>query len=228
VTRSRRISRRHFLGAGIVLPIGLFATTAMATTGRCWATPRQTAGPFFPVAEQADEDIDLTRIAGHAQSAQGTIIRVRGQVLDEHCKPIEGALVHLWQADSFGRYRHPADRNPAQPDPHFQGWGQVVTDPEGRYSFKTIKPASYPLRFVNERADARSGLRTPHIHFRVSKRGFTDLTTQMYFAGETLNDTDHVLARVATAERPRVIIEASQGRLDEIPLFPFDIHIVTT
>jgi hypothetical protein len=43
-----------------------------------------------------------------ASHAAGEVIRVRGRVLDPDCKPIEGALVDLWQADSNGRHSHPA------------------------------------------------------------------------------------------------------------------------
>jgi protocatechuate 3,4-dioxygenase beta subunit len=134
-------------------------------------------------------------------------------------------LVDLWQADSNGRYGHPADPNPARPDPNFQGWGQAVTDAEGRFSFRTIKPASYPMEFlVDGKPDKSAGYRTPHIHFRASRRGYAELATQMYFAGEKLNDVDIVLATVPPTERPKVVITPTAGN-DGVPLFRFDITI---
>lgn len=222
--RERGINRRHVLGAGMALPLGVLATSASAS-GSCATTPRQTTGPFYPVFEQVDKDVDLTQLTGHEDPAHGEVIRVQGRVLDESCLPVAAALVDLWQADSFGRYRHPADPNPARPDANFQGWGQSVTDAEGRYSFKTIKPAAYPLEFLDGKPDEKAGYRTPHIHFRVSKRGFVELSTQMYFAGEKLNDVDIVLRRVAVADRPKVVIAATRGAPNDLPLFQFDISI---
>jgi protocatechuate 3,4-dioxygenase beta subunit len=39
-------------------------------------------------------------------------------------------------------------------------------------------------------------MRTPHLHWRISGNG-ADLTTQMYFPGEALNENDRVLSRVS-------------------------------
>jgi protocatechuate 3,4-dioxygenase beta subunit len=221
----KNINRRQLLGAGMALPLGAMAGSASAAES-CTVTPKQTTGPFYPVFEQVDKDVDLTRLTGHGSPARGEVIRVQGRVLDESCKPIEGVLVDLWQADSNGRYGHPADPNPARPDPNFQGWGQTVTDAEGRYSFKTIKPASYPMEFLADgKPDKNAGYRTPHIHFRASRRGYVELATQMYFAGEKLNDVDIVLKRVPAADWPKVIISPGKGGTDGVPVFRFDITI---
>jgi protocatechuate 3,4-dioxygenase beta subunit len=220
--RQSGIDRREVLRSALALPLGLLASKVAAAAG-CGLTPAQTKGPFFPVVDQADKDIDLTRVTGHDTAARGEVLRVRGRLLDEQCRPIAGVLVDLWQADTFGRYRHPADPNPARPDPDFQGWGQAVTDADGRYSFRTIRPAAYPLAFLEDgRADRSTGYRTPHIHFRASRRGYADLATQMYFAGERLNESDLVLRRVAVADRRKVVIEPDRDA-DGLPLFAFDM-----
>lgn len=224
MSNSHKTTRRDLLRAGIALPLGAWATGSPAAD-RCVATPRQTSGPFYPFFEQTDKDVDLTRMVGHDDTAEGEVIRVSGRVLDDACRPVEGALVDLWQADSQGRYRHPADPNPAQPDPNFQGWGQAVTDAQGRFAFRTIKPAAYPLRFLDGAPDDSAGYRTPHIHFRISRRGYTELSTQMYFAGEALNDADIVLKRVPPAERPRVVIVGQRSANGEPPVYAFDIAI---
>lgn len=154
-----RLTRRDLLGAAAALPLGALATPACAESDTCAATPPQTTGPFYPFYEQVDKDVDLTHLVGHEDPAMGMVIRVHGRVLDADCKPVEGALVDLWQADANGRYSHPADPNPARRDPNFQGWGQAVTDAEGRYAFRTIKPAAYPLRFLDGWPDERAGSR---------------------------------------------------------------------
>ena len=217
-----RLNRRELLGAGIALPLGALAAPGAGADG-CGPTPRQTSGPFYPLYDQVDKDLDLTRMTGHDEPAAGEVIRVQGRVLDADCRPVGGALVDLWQADSNGRYSHPADPNPARRDPNFQGWGQVVTDAEGRYAFRTIKPAAYPLEFLDGRPDERAGYRTPHIHFRVSKRGYREFSTQMYFADEALNDRDILLSRVPVAERPKLVIKPSPAKNGEPPLFEFDL-----
>jgi protocatechuate 3,4-dioxygenase beta subunit len=94
--------------------------------------------------------------------------------------------VELWQANNFGRYNHPSDPDPAPLDPNFQGYGVQATDREGRFRFTTIKPGPYP-------DGART--RAPHLHFEVTGR--TDRrVTQLFFAGEPLNDQDFVLQSV--------------------------------
>jgi protocatechuate 3,4-dioxygenase beta subunit len=224
--KSPGLTRRELLALGASLPLGAVAAADDARAAEaCGLTPRQTSGPFFPAFDQLDKDVDLTRGTGHDGRAEGEVIRVRGRVLDEQCRPVEGALVDLWQANAKGRYAHPADRNPAPLDPNFQGWGQAVTDAEGRYSFTTIKPAPYPLEFVGGEADTRSGFRTPHLHFRVSKRGHRELSTQMYFAGEALNERDAVLARVPASERPRVVVAPQRGADVQPLVFVFDVVI---
>jgi protocatechuate 3,4-dioxygenase beta subunit len=211
------------LGAGLWLPLAVWLQRAQSAE-RCAATPRQTRGPFFPVDEQADKDVDLTRVAGRPGVARGLVIRVQGRVLDASCAPVTGALVELWQADSNGRYHHPGDRNPAPRDPNFQGSARAVTDAEGRYWFKTIKPASYPLRFLDgEPEDA--AVRTPHIHFRVTGRGVRELVTQMYFFGEALNDSDVVLSHVPATDRSSVVIAPLMGGSGALPDFRFDLRI---
>jgi protocatechuate 3,4-dioxygenase, beta subunit len=222
-----RLNRRELLGAGLALPLGTLFTPRVAAEA-CNLTPRQTTGPFFPVHDQADKDLDLTRLAGQDAVAAGEVILVRGRVLDSRCRPVERALVDLWQADSNGRYAHPADPNPARRDPNFQGWGQVVTDAKGHYAFRTIKPAAYPLQFLDGRPDERAGFRTPHIHFRVSKRGYRDFSTQMYFAGEALNESDLLLSRVPLVERPRLVIAPTLGDTAAPALYTFDMTIASS
>ena len=221
-----KLSRRAVLGAGVAMPLGALMAPAATAAEACAPTPRQTTGPFYPLYDQVDKDVDLTRLTGHEDTARGEVIRVHGKVMDEACRPVEGALVDLWQADSNGRYSHPADPNPARRDPDFQGWGQAVTDAEGRFAFRTIKPAAYPLDFLEDgKPDESVGYRTPHIHFRVSKRGYRELSTQMYFAGEALNDSDIVLRHTPAAERPRLIISPVSGGPDSPPSFQFDLTL---
>jgi protocatechuate 3,4-dioxygenase beta subunit len=199
------------LKAGAGMTAG--AVTGSALGGALGATPANPEGPFYPKHQQADRDMDLTMIEGHDECAEGTVIEVKGRVLDENGQPVEGALVDIWQANTHGRYHHEDDPSEAPRDPNFQGWGIVKTDAEGRYSFKTIKPGAYP---VDE-----GWWRPPHIHYKVSRRGYHELTTQMYFDGDPLNDDDALLNDVAENERDRLLVAFdTEGR---VPVGNFDV-----
>jgi protocatechuate 3,4-dioxygenase beta subunit len=198
------ISRRDLLGAGAGAAAGLIAQRLGAATpppGACGdATPAQTAGPYYPTRQGVEEDPDLTRIKGRPGRAAGEVIYVRGRVLDDACRPVAGALVEIWQANTHGRYDHEKDAgNPRPLDPNFQSWAEMLTDAEGRFRFTTIKPGAYP-------ADDTGWVRPPHIHFRISRRGYHELVTQMYFAGEALNDPDRILKALPPEEQRRVTV----------------------
>lgn len=191
------LTRRKVLTAGMGLAAGAVATAVAGTAMQ--PTPPNPEGPFYPKHKQIDTDTDLTLIEGHSVRAEGDVIRVTGQVLDEIGQPVEGALVDIWQANCHGRYHHEDDPASAPLDPNFQGWGMVKTDAEGRYAFTTIKPGAYAV-------DGQWS-RPPHIHFKVSRRGYRELTTQMYFAGEPLNEGDRLLQDVPAAERGRLVVD---------------------
>jgi len=201
-SKSKKLSRRAVVQVGLGAGAGMMARGLLARPAAPLApdcdTPAQEEGPFYPKRDQLDKDADLTVIQGHTERAEGEVIRVEGQVLDDDFKPVPGALVEIWQANRHGRYHHEDDPNPSPKDPNFQGWGQVRTDAEGRYGFTTIVPGAYPV-------DA-DWWRPPHIHFKVARRGYHELTTQMYFAGHELNEKDPLLNGVAADERERLIV----------------------
>jgi protocatechuate 3,4-dioxygenase beta subunit len=158
-------------------------------------TASQTTGPFYPRTKPSDSDADLTRIEGREGIAQGQIIQVAGRVLNVAGSALPGVAIEIWQANTHGRYDHPGDRSDAPLDPNFQGYARLVTDAQGRYRFKTIKPAGYP---------AGGFMRPPHIH--VSVTGKQDrLVTQMYFAGEPLNDDDFLLAQAGSGRESLIV-----------------------
>jgi protocatechuate 3,4-dioxygenase beta subunit len=115
--------------------------------------------------------------------------------------------VELWQANTFGRYNHPSDPNPAPLDPAFQGYGVQLTDREGRYRFTTIKPGPYPF-------DA-TRIRAPHLHFKVTGQ-IDQRVTQLFFAGEPLNAQDFVLQGVPR-DRERLIADLTAPPSGEDP-----------
>lgn len=178
------------------------------------ATPAQTAGPFYPNPLPLEKDGDLTRLAGQDGGASGAVIYVGGQVRTLAGQPVADALVEIWQTNTWGRYHHPRDPNTAPLDPNFQGFGQVRTDAQGFYEFKTIRPAAYSM--------GGNSWRTPHIHLKVSGgnvqgQRVPSLTTQLYFAGEPLNDRDGVLQSLSPADQALVVMVLTPGQGSDQP-----------
>ena len=157
------------IGAGVLLPSASFAQAQLRTT------PDQILGPFYPVGLTPNRSGDLTMLPGHATRAKGQLMVVMGRVLNRSGEAVRGARVEIWQANAVGRYAHPSDTNAAPVDPDFEGFGVSLSDADGRYRFRTIKPAAYPT--------GPSSFRPAHIQFDVSGRQ-DRLVTQMYFDGD--------------------------------------------
>ncbi|TFZ04292.1 protocatechuate 3,4-dioxygenase [Ramlibacter rhizophilus] len=183
--------RRSLVAAFVASPALLLPARAQGLP----LTPRQTEGPFYPVELPADRDHDLLH-TGPRRYAQGQPAWLEGQVLDTGGRPVAGAQVEIWQCDQDGHYHHPGDRGRA--DPAFQGFGQVQVGDDGRYRFRTIKPAPY------------SG-RTPHIHVKVRRGERELLTTQLYVEGEPRNARDFLWTRLSPAERARITVPFTPG-----------------
>ena len=227
------LPRRRMLQLGLGATAGILTTAVGCTnatgettettdvSANCEVTPDQDLGPFYPHVKNGDGDLDLTAIQGREGQAEGAVLLIRGRILDEHCQPVAQALVEIWQANHHGRYSHEGDAgNPRPLDPNVEGGGEVTTDASGSYGFKTIKPAAYP--FADE--DKPENWRTPHIHFKVSRRGYHELVTQMYFEGEQLNETDSVLAELPEEERGQFILSPEREE-NGIPVFNFNLTL---
>ncbi|WP_138466251.1 protocatechuate 3,4-dioxygenase subunit beta [Poseidonocella sp. HB161398] len=138
------------------------------------------SGPTFGHNMLGELDNDLVlNFAQPGASAIGERIIVHGRVQDERGRGVAGTLVEFWQANAGGRYRHKKDTYLAPLDPNFGGCGRAITDADGYYQFRTIKPGPYPWpNGVND-------WRPSHIHFSIFGAGFAQrLITQMYFEGD--------------------------------------------
>lgn len=183
--RGKGFSRREMLTMAIGIGgLAALGSRTFAQRAKLLATTPVELGPFYPVSHLKEIDADLTLIDGHKKRAEGDLIYVAGRVLSEKGEPVPDAKIEIWQANARGRYAHPSDKNPAPLDENFQGFAVLKTDSEGRYHFKTIKPGPYPTSPTTRR--------TRHIHFDVTGKE-NRLTTQMFFPGEPLNETDGIL-----------------------------------
>ena len=156
------LSRREILRMSVTLGVANMASTrfAIAQTAE-QRTPEQILGPFYPL-KTLGRNADLTNVPGRPGRAKGLVLNVMGRVLNLKGEPVRNAQVEIWQANARGRYTHPSDTNPAPLDPNFEGSAMLTTDNDGRYRFKTIKPAGYPA--------GPNRMRPAHIHFQVSGR----------------------------------------------------------
>ena len=168
-------------------------------------TPSQTEGPYYPVRFPPDTDADLLR-TGTARYGKGPAAWVTGTVTDTRGTPLAGGVIEIWQCDQDGHYHHPGDGDRA--DPAFQGFGQVTLGRDGRYRFRTLRPAPY------------SG-RTPHIHVKVRLDGETLLTTQFYVQGDPGNARDFLWRRLdaqAQAALTRPFVNGPDGLTADYPV----------
>lgn len=202
------MKRRHFFKAGLLSSLGIAGHVMAKSEGLklSQSTPNEIEGPFYPVIAQKDKDFDLTKIKGRNQDALGKKIIVHGIVLDTEGNPVEGATVDLWQANAAGRYSHPHDSNPAPVDDNFQGWAIVPTGKSGEFRFKSVLPGIYPV--------GGGWSRPPHIHFKVTKKGYIELTTQMYFPDHPLNQVDRLLQRKTKQEQALMIAKNTPDQPD--------------
>lgn len=150
-------ARRKVLTAGLAL----LAMPAAALAQQCRVTPRDALGPFYKPNAPSQPELCASGSGGSEK------LVVTGRVLGmPECAPLADAVVEVWQADERGDYSQVG----AKPDDaRCLLRATIRTDPAGRYAFTTILPGEYPGR-------------PRHIHYRVSRKGYTTLVTQLYFA----------------------------------------------
>lgn len=137
--------------------------------------------------------------------------------MDEDGEPMAGAVMEIWQANSAGKYIHELDRHEAPVDANFTGFGRLMTDGEGYFHFRSIKPGAYPVM------ESDWWWRPPHIHFSIFGGSWMNrFVTQIFFPGEPLNETDLLLNGVRDAEaRQRLIFESGQTSVGAVNMLKF-------
>lgn len=201
-----------FGGAALLLTPGAFADELLQ------ATPRVTEGPYYPDRMPLDTDNDLLIVNDSITPAVGEITLLSGRVLSTSGAPVRNAVVEIWQVDGQGAYLNTTDPNHATYDTNFQGYGRFLTDREGRYWFRTIKPIPYTGR-------------APHIHVAVSQNGRRVLTTQILIKGHPQNRRDGVLNSVRDPKLRELLcadfVSVPDSRIGELTV-RFDIVLGLT
>jgi protocatechuate 3,4-dioxygenase alpha subunit len=180
-------------------------------------TSSQTVGPFFAIGLTAPQyGYPHSAVASGDladESTAGEQIEISGQVFDGGGVEITDAMIEVWQADSEGRYAHPADGRIS--NENFRGFGRfgTGTDAENDFRFRTVKPGSV------------DGVQAPHINVIILMRGMlTHAYTRLYFSDEVeANARDPVLQSVPEERRATLI--AKRDESSSKLRYRFDIHM---
>jgi protocatechuate 3,4-dioxygenase beta subunit len=184
--------------------------------------PPEARASFVPVVPARyatnPHEWDMTRVAPDRPRADGVAIEVTGSVKTQSGMPLRHAVLEVWSANHYGRYRHVEDLSGLQLDENHLGLGRVLTDEEGNYRFLAISPGAYLARPDIGR------WRPKHIHISVSG-GASRLITQMYFQNEPNNQSDPMAILMGDAFERNIgkPFETVNGDLDEA--YRFDIVI---
>jgi protocatechuate 3,4-dioxygenase, alpha subunit len=162
-------------------------------------TSSQTIGPYLHIGLAW---LVTDNLAG--SGVTGEKVTVQGRVVDGDGKPVNDAVIEIWQANAHGRYAHPDDTQQKPLEPGFRGFGRVFSDDDGRFRFATIKPGRV--------AASGGGEQAPHLAVTIFMRGLLKhLVTRMYFPDDPANARDGVLASVAAARRATLIAKPIGG-----------------
>lgn len=126
----------------------------------CKLTESTVQGPEYKVGVPFKQGKDF------AKGLPGERLELSGKVLSMGCKPVQGAVLDLWQTNSTGDYDYKG----------FNLRGKIVTDKDGKYVLDTIYPATLHLE--------GNITRPSHIHVMVGVPGQPIITTQVYFEGQ--------------------------------------------
>jgi catechol 1,2-dioxygenase len=120
----------------------------------------------------------------------GPVLFVDAWVKDPQGRPVADAEVDVWQSSPEGYYEN---QDPIQADMNLRG--KFTTDQDGHFSFRSVKPAGYPIPvdgpvgdFV--RAQGRHNMRPAHLHVLIYKPGFKTHISQVYVNDDKNLETD--------------------------------------
>jgi protocatechuate 3,4-dioxygenase beta subunit len=165
--------------------IGFSTLVCLLNNGNAGATETAAAllGPFWRANSPTTENgASIVR-----SPTPGPELFVQCAVVDISGKPLANVEVDVWQSSPIGLYENQDD---TQADMNLRG--KFTTDASGRFSFKSVKPAGYPVPTDGPvgdmlRAQNRHPYRPAHIHFLGFKPGYKTLITQVF-----VDDDEHL------------------------------------
>lgn len=120
----------------------------------------------------------------------GPVMFVDAWVKDADGKPIEGAEIDVWQSSPDGYYEN---QDPSQADMNLRG--KFTSDKDGHFSFRSVKPAGYPIPVDGPTGDliriqGRHNMRPAHLHVLIYKQGYKTHISQVYVNDDPNLDSD--------------------------------------
>jgi protocatechuate 3,4-dioxygenase beta subunit len=168
--------------------LGVSALICLLNNGDSGQTETQAnmLGPFW----REDQPLSETGATLVRSSTPGPALLVDVCVADSRGQPVEGAEADVWHSSPEGLYEN---QDPTQAEMNLRG--RFRTDSDGRFRFKSVKPAGYPIPIdgpVGElvKATGRHNYRPAHLHFMIYKPGFKTMISQIYVPDDEHIDSD--------------------------------------
>ena len=168
--------------------LGVSALVCLLNNGDNGQTETQAnlLGPFW----REDQPLMPSGASLVRSATPGPALVARVQVVDGDGRPVQGAEVDVWHSSPEGLYEN---QDPSQAEMNLRG--RFLTDADGRFDFRSVKPAGYPIPIdgpVGElvKATGRHNYRPAHLHFMIYKPGFKTLISQIYVPDDEHLDSD--------------------------------------
>ena len=168
--------------------LGVSALVCLLNNGNNGATETQAnlLGPFW----RDDQPLSASGDTLVRSPTPGPGLVVHASIVDGKGNPVDGAEIDVWHSSPEGLYEN---QDPGQAEMNLRG--RFVSDAAGRFHFRSVKPAGYPIPIdgpVGElvKATRRHNFRPAHLHFMIYKPGFKTLITQIYAPDDQHIDSD--------------------------------------
>ena len=184
--------------------IGFSTLVCLLNNGNAGATETASAllGPFWRLnSPRTENGGSLLR-----SETPGPTLIANCSILDPSGRPLEGVEVDVWQASPVGLYENQDD---TQADMNLRG--KFMTDRNGRFWFRSVKPAGYPVPTDGPvgdllRGQRRKHFRPAHLHFLGFKQGYKTLITQVF-----VDDDEHLNSDVVFGVTRHLIGDYKRG-----------------
>src|ERR1700688_1712424 len=168
--------------------LGVSSLVCLLNNGNNGQTETQAnlLGPFW----RDDQPLSASGDSLVRSPTPGPGLIVRVSIEDGKGRPVAGAEVDVWHSSPEGLYEN---QDPAQAEMNLRG--RFVSDAAGRFHFRSVKPAGYPIPTDAPvadlvRAPRRHNFRPAHLHFMIYKPGFKTLISQIYSPDDEHIDSD--------------------------------------